>query len=50
MLPASNAAERDAVSVKDPDGLRFLAVVWYIHMYWKCAELIRMNIQDLHLV
>ncbi len=33
MYPASNAAEKDAVSVKDPDGSRSLDVVWFIHMY-----------------
>ena len=34
MLPASNAAEKAAVSVKDPAGLRSLAVEWFIPMYF----------------
>ena len=50
MSAASSAAEKDVVSVEDLDGSRFLAVVWCIRMCWKCAALIRMNIQALHSV
>ncbi len=49
MFPASNAAEKAAVSVKVPAGLKSLAVVRFIRMYLACAELIRKNTQDLHL-
>ena len=33
MFPASNAVEKDAVSVKVPVGLKSSAVVWYIQTY-----------------
>ena len=33
MFPALNAAEKAAVSVKVPAGLRSLAAVWFIRMY-----------------
>ena len=33
--------EKDAVSVKVPDGLRFLAAAWFIRMYLRCAALIQ---------
>ena len=39
MFLALNVEEKDAVSVKVPDGLKFLAAVWFIQMYWKCAEI-----------
>ena len=50
MFPASNAAEKAAVSVKVPAGSKSLAVVWFIRMFSVCAESIRMSIQDLPLV
>ena len=50
MFPASNAAEKAAVSVKVPAGSKSLAVVWFIRMFSVCAGLIRMSIQDLPLV
>ena len=50
MFPASNVAEKAAVSVKVPAGLKSLAVVWFIRMFSVCVELIRMSTQDLLLV
>jgi phenylalanyl-tRNA synthetase alpha chain len=40
---------KDAVSVRVPDGLRFLAAEWYIRMYWKCVGLTQRNIRASHL-
>ena len=50
MFPASNAAEKAAVSVKVPAGSKSLAVVWFTRMFSVCAGSIRMSIQDLPLV
>ena len=50
MFPASNAAEKAAVSVKDPAGLKSLAVERFIPMYFACVELIRRSTLDLHSV
>ncbi len=48
MFPASNAAEKAAVSVKDPAGLKSLAVEQFIPMYFACVELIRRSTLVLH--
>ena len=47
MSAALNAAEKDVVSVKVPAGSKSWDAVWYIRTCWRCAALIRKNIQVL---
>ena len=47
---ALSVAVKDVDSVRVKAGLKFLVVVWFIHMYLKWVELTLMNIRDLHLV
>ena len=49
-LHALSVAVKDVDSVRVKAGLKFLVVVWFIHMYLKWVELTLMNIRDLHLV